>query len=117
MRFDDRWSSQLSGVATTHLYRIAQEAVSNAVKHGRASHVWLELARRGTDVTLTIRDDGRGVPAGGAAAAGAGMGLQTMAYRARIIGGTLDVRAGESGGTVVACACPASRDVVEPEHP
>jgi signal transduction histidine kinase len=92
----------------THLYRIAQEAVNNAVKHANASHLWIELTPRAGErqLVLTVRDDGVGLPQQPGRTGG--MGLQTMDYRARIIGGTVDVRRGEAGGTVVTCTCPTA---------
>ena len=93
--------------AATHVYRIAQEAVSNAIRHGRASHVWIGLSAEPGRCVLTVRDDGVGVPERAAReGASDGMGLKTMAYRSRIIGGSLDVRRGEDGGTVVTCTLP-----------
>jgi nitrate/nitrite-specific signal transduction histidine kinase len=81
--------------------------VNNAVKHANASHLWIEITPRGDgQLVLIVRDDGVGLP--DRPAQFGGMGLQTMVYRARIIGGTVDVRRGESGGTVVTCTCPTA---------
>ena len=85
----------------THLFRIAQEAVSNAVRHGHARHIVLSLARRGARTVLSIADDGGGFTPG--ASHREGMGLRTMRYRAGMIGATLDVRSGAGRGTVVTC--------------
>jgi PAS domain S-box-containing protein len=92
----------------THLYRIAQEAISNAVKHGRPRTVVIDLAAGHGQLRLTIGDDGVGLgnAAPGGRGGGKGIGLQTMVYRARTIGGTLDVRPGERGGTIVICTVP-----------
>jgi signal transduction histidine kinase len=88
--------------AATHLYRIAQEACNNAIKHGHAGQVIIELARVDNAVVLTIRDDGKGFsdPPPGAIR---GMGLQIMRYRAAMIGGSMSIRPNEAGGTVVRC--------------
>lgn len=95
----------LSEPLAAHLYRIAQEAMSNAVRHGRARYVTVELSTRTAGVVgLTIRDDGTGI--GMAAGTGTGMGLGTMAYRARVMGGALEVTTSEGGGTVVECSVP-----------
>lgn len=96
--------------AASHLYRIAQEATNNAVKHGRASRVEIGLATDGDRVTLTIEDDGTGLPEG--IDPNKGMGLRIMTYRARMIGGQLTVRRRDpSGGTIVACTFrPARQD-------
>jgi PAS domain S-box-containing protein len=90
-------------VTSTHLYRIAQEAISNAIKHGRAKRVNLSLATAADEwLTLTVTDDGRGLPAAPQPEA-SGRGLQIMKYRACLIGATLTIRPGASGGTVVSC--------------
>ena len=103
----------LPPVAATHLYRIAQEAVSNAVRHGRARHVAVTLAGGERQTRLRIEDDGVGFPAraepGGDLPAPVrpnddrGMGVRIMHYRARVAGGELDIRPGPAGGTVVTC--------------
>jgi signal transduction histidine kinase len=90
----------------THLYRIAQEAISNAVKHGKAKTVIVDLGETDRELRLTVTDDGVGIGRAAPNARGKGIGLQTMRYRARAIGGTLDVRPGERGGTVVMCVVP-----------
>ena len=83
-----------------HLYRILQEALANAARHGHARRVEVALARDGTDGTLTVRDDGSGI-SDQALEAGGGLGMRTMAYRARRVGGTLDVGRVPEGGTEV----------------
>jgi two-component system, LuxR family, sensor kinase FixL len=96
-----------------HLYRIAQEAVSNAVRHGRASRVAITLTATAERLRLQVRDNGAGIPdAAFHATPGEtrGMGLRIMHYRARIIGGSLSVRIGADGGTVVLCSLPPSSD-------
>ncbi len=85
-----------------HLYRIAQEALSNAGKHSGAQEVNIELARADDLLTMTIRDNGHGMRNGHTPSRG--LGLQTMSYRARSMGGTLDVRPSPAGGTEVRCA-------------
>ena len=85
----------------THLYRIAQEAISNAIKHGKARTVIVDLVDSRREFTLTIKDDGVGL--GTVDRNSAGMGLRTMDYRARVIGGTLRVQPGAKGGTTVTC--------------
>jgi signal transduction histidine kinase len=84
-----------------HLYRIAQEAIINAVRHGHAGHVLLRLEYGGGFVTLQIIDDGTGIAPGVQSVDG--MGLKLMRYRARMIGGSMDIAARDSGGTVVTC--------------
>lgn len=101
-----------------HLYRIAQEAVSNAVKHADATQITVTLHRTGGSVHLEIRDDGVGVPAeleeegkplpveDRVEKARRGMGLYGMRYRAELIGAVLTIRRSEGGGTVVRCVLP-----------
>lgn len=86
-----------------NLYRIAQEAVSNAVKHSRARNITISLERKENQLLLDVRDDGCGLRRNGD---GSGMGLHLMNYRARSIGATLRIRRLKSGGTLVACARP-----------
>ena len=87
-----------------HLYRIAQEALSNAAKHGAARHVTLVLEHREHTLRLTVADDGQGLAASPRDARG--MGLDSMRYRAGALGGefTLDSLPGK--GTIVACEIP-----------
>src|SRR5690606_21392685 len=75
----------------THLYRIAQDAVSNAVRHGRATRVSIVLAAGEDRIRLRIVDNGIGFPANGPYTGG--MGVRIMHYRARMIGGQLEIRA------------------------
>lgn len=91
--------------ALNHLYRIAQEAVINAVRHGHPRHVRIELTLDGGRVRLRVSDDGRGP--GAAAAQSAGLGRRIMQYRAQMLGGELVVTPGEPG-LVVECVCPVA---------
>lgn len=92
-------------IAATHLYRIAQEAVNNAIKHGEADCVQIRLQRKRKAIVLTIEDNGCGVPT--ELPATHGIGLQIMAHRAVELGGRVEVRPGRRGGTVVSCTIPA----------
>jgi two-component system CheB/CheR fusion protein len=87
-----------------HLYRIVQEAVSNAAKHGRATVVRITLAYGRDQVRLRIHDNGVGL--GNAEPSTSGMGVRIMQHRARIIGGVLKIRAAPEGGTIVTCTLP-----------
>jgi signal transduction histidine kinase len=86
----------------THLHRIAREAIVNAAKHASATAIEIELARDAANLTLTVRDDGIGI----AARPSGGLGLHLMAYRARMMGASLDIAAGEHRGTTVICRLP-----------
>jgi len=89
-------------VAGSNLYRIAQEAVNNSIKHGRVKNVSIGLGAVDDEVTLTIKDDGIGFPE--VLQKNGGMGLHIMNYRARMIGASLDIRRGAGGGTIVICS-------------
>ena len=88
----------------THLYHIAQEAVTNAIRHGRPRHIEMRLADKDGRMSLTVVDDGVGIQK--PANKGKGMGLRIMAYRARMIGATLAVEPAQGGGTRVTCTLP-----------
>ncbi|MGA2133278.1 MAG: PAS domain S-box protein [Bryobacteraceae bacterium] len=94
-----------------HLYRIAQEAVNNAIKHGDAQHVAMRLYRTPEGLTLNIHDDGRGLPSD--ARNSTGMGLHIMNYRAKMIGAALQVTRGTECGTSVTCTLPSLRNGAE----
>jgi PAS domain S-box-containing protein len=88
----------------THLYHIAQEAVHNAIKHGRASRISIVLISADDAAEMRVEDNGVGF----SGQPGAGMGLHIMGYRAKMIGGTLEVRPRRAGGTAVSCCFPAA---------
>jgi two-component system, NarL family, sensor histidine kinase NreB len=92
--------------AATHLFRIAQEAATNAVKHGQARRIEIELRRESGQLLVSVRDDGKGFDA--KAERDDGMGLSGMCYRAEMIGGKFTVEPGNGGGTIVTCAAPDS---------
>ncbi len=88
-------------LVATHLYRIAQEAVQNAIRHGKASKVVIELASTRNGVKLSVVDNGVGFPGDGQVKAG--MGLRTMSHRAHVIGGSLNIKRQSRGGSRVVC--------------
>jgi two-component system, NarL family, sensor histidine kinase NreB len=90
----------------THLFRIAQEAVTNAIKHGEARCIEIDLFRKSGQILESVRDNGKGFDA--TAQQRGGMGLSGMRYRAQMIGGGLTVEPAKGGGTVVTCAVPDS---------
>jgi signal transduction histidine kinase len=92
--------------AATHLYRIGQEAVNNAIRHGGARRVTVSLNQRRDQVILSIADNGQGI--GALSPRRKGLGLRVMHYRAGLLQGTLSVRRRPSGGTEVRCVVPAS---------
>jgi two-component system CheB/CheR fusion protein len=90
-----------------HLYRIAQEAVSNAVRHGKAGRIEIGLTARGKATTLTVSDNGAGMPR--KLRKRTGMGLRIMRYRSEVIGAALAVEGGPGGGTQVVCSVTEGR--------
>lgn len=104
--FQSAGNVALPEAVANHLYRIAQEAVTNAIKHGKAKHVTIELAGRGVpaeppQLILTVKDDGVGMP--DVLPEKRGIGLRIMQYRAHVIGGTLTAERDPAGGTIVRC--------------
>ncbi len=88
----------------THLFRITQEAVNNAIKHGNAKSVSISLTKADKKITLAIKDDGAGFPA--TTSGRKGMGLHTMRYRSEMIRGTFEIQRPLEGGTLVLCSFP-----------
>jgi signal transduction histidine kinase len=93
----------VSAPAAAQLYRIAQEAVRNALEHGAAGEVSIQLTFGQSDLLLTVQDDGEGF---NTKTNGHGMGLRIMRYRAECIGGSCEVRTGQGTGTTVYCRVP-----------
>ncbi len=89
--------------AAIHLYRIAQEAMHNALKHSQATRIDLELRRVSTGLELLVRDNGVGFPADQPTR---GLGLRTMEQRARLVGGRLKIHSRATGGVEVLCSVP-----------
>ena len=94
---------QCNVTTATHLYRIAQEAVNNAIKHSGGRTISIGLRESAREIELEVSDDGQGLQA--ASERRGGMGLHIMDYRARSIGGTLRI-SGNGTGTVVLCRVP-----------
>jgi len=97
----------VSAPAAAQLYRIVQEALHNAVEHGRAHKVQIDLTVDRDSMVLTVRDDGKGFDGG---AASNGMGLRIMRYRAQCIGGSCEVQSNRAEGTIVTCRVPLQPD-------
>ena len=96
---------RLNDAYATHLYRIAQEALTNVVRHSLASEVTIGLEALGGELQLRIDDNGRGFthqPPDGAG----GLGLKMMRYRAQMLGGDLVLETCANGGASVRCSCP-----------
>jgi len=111
--FDCDAQISINDAATaTHLYRIAQEAVGNAMRHGKPRRIGISLAQRGGRVTLTVEDDGVGLPE--TFQKNRGLGTRIMAHRAAMIGGTFSIEPSPIGGTSVECSLPSSAANLQP---
>jgi signal transduction histidine kinase len=107
-------SVMLDTEKATHLFRIAQEAMNNAVKHAQARCIHLSLVSADAATELRIADDGVGFSvATDHAQPTGGMGLKTMRYRARLIGADLQFSTGENGGTVITCRLRDAADAIQ----
>ena len=98
----------LENAASLHLYYIVQEAVLNAVKHGKATSVIISLARDHDRFMLTISDNGGGFQSPGSST---GMGIRIMRYRASVIGTTLDLKSAPNQGTHITCVFHSSAKI------
>ncbi|KAB2839896.1 PAS domain S-box protein, partial [bacterium] len=94
--------------ASVHLYRIVQEALTNAVRHGRAKRIEISARKeKNGGLTVKVRDRGKGLPR---RIGVSGMGLATMRYRAELLGGALDLRPAAGGGAELSLALPARKN-------
>lgn len=100
--------------AATHLFRIAQEAVSNAIKHGKARRVTISLRNTRGRIILQVSDDGDGFPK--RASKAKGMGLRIMHSRAGMIGGTIAIERNSGGGMDVICSVPQNGSISKPKR-
>ncbi|MEE8528382.1 MAG: ATP-binding protein [Gammaproteobacteria bacterium] len=96
---------ELDQDTATHLYHIAKESITNAVRHGGVSHVSIDLQNGHQGISLVIADDGDGLPD---EQPEGGMGLQLMRLRAEMIGGYLKVDSKGGFGTRVECRIPSN---------
>jgi signal transduction histidine kinase len=87
-----------------HLFRIAQEAINNAIKHGGARQIDIDVFMEDAHLTLIVSDDGCGFAAG--PGLGNGLGLRTMRHRAAMLGGNLHIDSQPGRGTEVRCVIP-----------
>jgi two-component system, LuxR family, sensor kinase FixL len=90
----------------THLYRIVQEALGNALRHGQPKRVTVQLRDDGGQIELAVTDDGPGFDR---RAVQAGLGLKIMRFRAQMVGGDLTVESTPGAGTTIRCHCPSPR--------
>jgi signal transduction histidine kinase len=106
--------AELQPHTSMQLFKIAQEAVSNAVKHGKATQVNVGISQSEAELVLTIRNDG--VPFNVPATSKNRMGLRIMNYRANTIGATLEIKPVDKKGTVVTCCLPVKANGVKFTH-
>jgi PAS domain S-box-containing protein len=104
LRLSIRAPLLLGESAAAHLYLIVQEAINNAVRHGRARSITVTLRSSRALLSLSITDDGVGIADN--PARGAGMGLKLMEYRSAMIGGVMKIKRLPDGGTRVRSVCP-----------
>jgi len=102
------------GNAATHVYRIAQEAINNVLKHSQARNLWFDASREPDCVVIRIRDDGRGFASAGAVC-GAGLGMLSIRERCNILGAKLVIDSGVLSGTRVAIRIPPQVQDEEPQ--
>jgi PAS domain S-box-containing protein len=107
------WVDLPDHATATELFYIAQEAVSNALRHGRPRNIRLTLLTEPDGLRLRIQDDGIGLPDG--LEQSDGLGLRIMQHRAGVIGGVLHIGPLHGGGTVVTCTLPRSKGNDEKE--
>lgn len=88
-------------VEAKQVYRIAQEAITNAIKHGKAKNISVELTSDKDKYILSVKSDGKDFPK--VLTKKKGLGLRIMEYRSNMIGGSLDIHKGDKGGTIVTC--------------
>jgi signal transduction histidine kinase len=97
---------QLNDSRAIQLFHIAKEALHNAAKHSQAKKILISLAARGNEWVLTVKDNGVGLHPN--TRVGKGIGLRIMQYRARMLGGTLEIRNDNKSGVLVSCTVPIS---------
>jgi signal transduction histidine kinase len=105
--------AQWKDTRAIQLFRIAQEAVHNAIKHARAGHIRIRLTLRKHSWLLTVKDDGIGLRP---TRRRDGMGRHIMQHRAGLIDGKLEVRNADGGGVIVSCVVPEPRKMMSQTH-
>lgn len=104
VKVDSTYSGRLPDETETHLFRISQEALTNVARHSGAKHVTMQLQSSGSDVALTIHDDGRGIPE--PPPKGRGLGLIGIRARARSMGGDADIHSRPGDGVTIKVRVP-----------
>ncbi|MBW3621277.1 MAG: ATP-binding protein [Actinobacteria bacterium] len=109
LTFETLGSADVDAGLASDLLHVAQEAISNAVRHAHARHVTVSLEIDDKSIELVIEDDGRGMPATIETRPENGVGLRAMQERASAVGGQVTLRPRVGGGTVVMLRCPSTR--------
>jgi signal transduction histidine kinase len=104
---DGDGTTEIEKSSSIHLYRICQEAIQNAIRHGNARKIEIFVRSRGRQGTLIVRDNGSGIPLD--ALDRKGMGLRVMKYRAGVIGGSLEIATSSEEGTTITCTFPCKK--------
>lgn len=107
---------EIQAATGTHLYRIVQEAATNAMRHGKATSLRITLVRAGETYRLTVSDNGTGCDFANPAAPRAGVGIRSMHARARTIGGAVRIGPRPGGGCRVRVTWPDARQHVAPRR-
>jgi signal transduction histidine kinase len=113
VRVDSTYSGRLPDDAETHLFRIAQEALTNIARHADAKHVVIALDGKPLEICLSIHDDGRGL--GTPRSNARGLGMIGMRARARSAGGDVNVRSRAGEGVLIEVRVPLRHE--ENPHP
>jgi len=96
----------IDDMAALHMYRVAQEAVKNAVKHSGAKNVLITLDKNEENICVSVEDDGKGFTP---TKSSKGLGIHIMRYRANALGGELKIEKRKHGGTSVTCIVPQKK--------
>jgi len=112
---ESNYSGRLADETETHLFRIAQEALTNVARHSGAKHVGITLASTGDQISLTVRDDGRGLLSTGAKTRS--MGMIGMRARARSAGGDVSISGDRGHGVLIEVRVPLSHSPSHETHP
>ena len=112
IHIETKLTNRLPGTAETTLYRVVQEALTNAVKHGRAKNIWIRAWLKDGVLHCSVRDDGAGFDAQSVQTAGGrkGLGLVAMRERLSAIGGTLSIESSQRRGTEILIKLPMEDD-------
>jgi signal transduction histidine kinase len=109
LKADDDFRIDAPDIAI-NLYRITQEALNNAIRHGHAKNIRIGLQRTPSRARLEISDDGSGLPPHETGPQGGGLGMHTMRHRAALIGASLQIGAADGGGTRLVIDLPLSEE-------